>query len=164
MLLSAPIQSRRPTRAFTGRTLGTRRLHRARGSDGQDHDRKAASGRGPQPARPGPAWRPATRPPVTRKPFGWQEESCSHGEFLRLDPKREASMRPPERHVFAVQAGEFGGWARPTRQAASSIVIRSGSRAPSDDRSFSSLSSRSRSRSARPTRAAIQMRNTTSVL
>ena len=30
----------------------------------------AASGRGPQPARPGPAWRPGTRPPVTRMPFG----------------------------------------------------------------------------------------------
>ena len=30
----------------------------------------AASGRGPQPARPDPAWRPGTRPPVTRKPLG----------------------------------------------------------------------------------------------
>ena len=29
----------------------------------------AAFGRGPQPARPGPAWRPATRPPVTRMPL-----------------------------------------------------------------------------------------------
>ncbi len=29
----------------------------------------ATFGRGPQPARPGPAWRPGTRPPVTRKPL-----------------------------------------------------------------------------------------------
>ena len=38
----------------------------------------AAFGRGPQPARPGPAWRPGTRPPVTRKPFG-RPQDCRRG-------------------------------------------------------------------------------------
>jgi hypothetical protein len=52
-------------------------LHRARGSDGQEQERGAASGRGPQPARPGPAWRPGTRPPVTRRPFGGHRGSNS---------------------------------------------------------------------------------------
>ena len=71
-----------------GRTLGTRRLHRARGSDGQEQERGATFGRGPQPARPGPAWRPGTRPPVTRKPFERPVRNLS-GFDPRQRPRRE---------------------------------------------------------------------------
>ena len=49
----------------------------------------AAYGRGPQPARPGPAWRPGTRPPVTRKPLGGQQnvnraDSCLNFPYANL--------------------------------------------------------------------------------
>ena len=43
----------------------------------------AASGRGPQPARPGLAWRPGTRPPVTRKPLGGLDAtSINHSRII----------------------------------------------------------------------------------
>jgi len=48
----------------------------------------AAYGRGPQPARPGPAWRPGTRPPVTRKPFERPFRKLS-GFDHRRRPRRE---------------------------------------------------------------------------
>ena len=70
------------TSAFTRSDARDTPVARARGSDEQEQERGATFGRGPQPARPGPAWRPGTRPPVTRKPLGRRAQDVARPIFI----------------------------------------------------------------------------------
>jgi len=66
----------------------------------------AAFGRGPQPARPGPAWRPGTRPPVTRN-------AVRRTGFIHHVRPALSIRRPSQSARFSSGTRYFGHFSQP---------------------------------------------------